>query len=407
MWRLSTGEAVILAWLPAIIVWGLSILNFSSSNDAALGAPAGRDFVRLYLLGRAVAERDGDALYDLEKFNALKSTQFPALEPDPYPQPYPPQAGIYFAALARLPYPQALVTWIVVSLLLFGTASWWAARLTGLPKAKCAVLLGLAFAFPPLQEVKAFGQGTAIPLLSFVLGWRFLLNDRSVLAGAAFGLLAVKPQLALPLMVIATAGRQWRMMVGAALSIAAQIAVTWSLLGPSVFSDYVNYVRQFPALVESFQRDPTQTHSLKTLFGLVLPGGLAVGAYAATASIVLWRMLRAYREASDVGLEMCVLIMASVLVSPHLYVYDAALLLPALMYVFAKGWQSTQPLARQSLVGIILLYPAYIFPFARYTRIQASVVVLFWLFWTVCSQLSNEAHGGANAEHPVPVQPST
>jgi alpha-1,2-mannosyltransferase len=389
------------------MIWGFSILNFSSSNDAARGAPAGRDFVRLYLLGRVVAERDGAALYDLKKFNALKSTQFPALEPDPFPQPYPPQAGIYFAALARLPYPEALVTWIVVSLLLFGAASWWAARLTGLPRAKCAVLLGLAFAFPPLEEVKAFGQGTAILLLSFVLGWRFLLNDWPVLAGAAFGLLAVKPQFALPLVVVAMARRQWRMMMGATLSIAAQIAVTWSLLGPSVFIDYVNYVRQFPALVESFQRDATQTHSLKTLFGLFLPGGLAVGAYAATASIVLWRMMRASQDASDVGLEMCVLIMASVLVSPHLYVYDAALLLPALMYAFAKGWQSTQPLARRSVVLIILLYPAYIIPFARYTRVQVSVVVLFCLFWTVCSQLSSEAHGSANAEHPVPVQPSS
>ena len=251
-WRLSSGEAVILAWLPAFIVWGLSILNFSSSNDASLGAPPGRDFVRLYLLGRVVAERDGSALYDLKTFNALKVTHFPSLEPDPYPQPYPPQAGIYFAPLAPLAYPQALIIWVVVSVLIFAATSWWAMRLTGLSRAKCAVLLGLALAFPPLEEVKSFGQATAIPLLSFVLGWRFLLNDRSILAGAAFGLLALKPQLALPLVVVTLAGRQWRMMAGATLSIAAQAAVTWWLLGPSVFVAYVSYVRQFPALLESF-----------------------------------------------------------------------------------------------------------------------------------------------------------
>jgi len=389
-WRLSSGEAVILAWLPAFIVWGLSILNFSSSNDASLGAPPGRDFVRLYLLGRVVAERDGSALYDLKTFNALKVTHFPSLEPDPYPQPYPPQAGIYFAPLARLPYPQALIIWVVVSVLIFAATSWWAMRLTGLSRAKCAVLLGLALAFPPLEEVKSFGQATAIPLLSFVLGWRFLLNDRSILAGAAFGLLALKPQLALPLVVVTLAGRQWRMMAGATLSIAAQAAVTWWLLGPSVFVAYVSYVRQFPALLESFQRDPTQTHSLRTLFGLLVPGGLAAAAYVATAGAVLWAAVRAFHATNDVGLKMCVLIMASVLVSPHLYVYDAALLLPALMYMLATAWQFHDSRARRPLIGIMLLYPAYFIPFARYTRIQVSVIVLLWVFWIACSRVIEE-----------------
>jgi hypothetical protein len=390
-WRLSTSEAVILAWVPAALLWGLSILHFSSSNDAALGAPSGRDFVRLYLLGRVVAEHNGDALYDLEKFNALKRVLFPALTPDPYPQPYPPQAGIYFAPLARLPYPLALVTWIVASVLLFAAACWWVARLTGLSRPKCAALLGLALAFPPLEELKSFGQATAIPLLSFVLGWRFLLLDRPTLAGAAFGLLAVKPQLALPLTVVAIGQRRWRMIAGAALSIAAQAAVTTWLIGPSVFAHYLRYVRQFPALLDSFQRDPTQTHSLMSLFGLLFPSGLAVTVYVAVACLVLWKTLRVFETTRDVGMAMCALIIASVLVSPHLNIYDAAALLPALVYLIARKWQSGEPAAARAVLGIVLLYPAYFIPIARYTHIQASVILLSWVFWIVCADVIRDA----------------
>ncbi len=359
---------MILAWVPAALVWGLSIFYFSSSNDASLGAPSGRDFVRLYLLGRVVAERNGDALYDVGKFNALKRVLFPALTPDPYPQPYPPQAGIYFAPFARLPYPQALTTWIAGSVLMFAASSWWAARLTGLPRVECAALLGLALVFPPLEELKSFGQATAIPLVSFLLGWRFLLADRPVLAGAAFGLLAVKPQLALPLTVVAIGQRRWRMIAGAALSIAAQAAITAWLLGPSVFAHYLSYVRQFPALFESLQRDPTQTHSLRSLFELVLPSGLAAAAYIAVAILVLRRTVRAFGVARDVGLAMCALIIASVLVSPHLYIYDAAVLLPALIYLLASAWQSAEPAATRAILGIVLLFPAYFIPVARYTH---------------------------------------
>ncbi|MEP7306000.1 MAG: glycosyltransferase family 87 protein [Acidobacteriota bacterium] len=397
-WRLNTSETVILAWVPAALIWGLSIFNFSSSNDASLGAPSGRDFVRLYVLGRVVADRHGDALYDLEAFNAIKLALFPALTADPYPQPYPPHVGLYFAPMARLPYPHALVSWIVGSVLLFGAASWWAARLTGLPGAQSAALLGLALAFPPLVEVKSFGQATAIPLASFVLGWRFLLNDRSVLAGAAFGLLAVKPQLAVPLGVVAIAQGRWRMVAGAALSVAAQAAVTWWWLGPSVFVHYLSYVRQFPTFVDSFQRDLTQTHSLRSLFALLVPAGPASAAYFATAGIVLWQTVRACRAARDVGLAMSVLIMASVLVSPHLYIYDAAVMLPALVYLLASGWGSTESSARKTVVGALLLYPAYFLPVARYTRVQVSVIVLLWVFWTVCSEIASDDDGDARAE---------
>lgn len=55
-----------------------------------------------------------------------------------------------------------------------------------------------------------------------------LERGRAYLAGAAFGILALKPQLSIPLAAIVLAAGEWRMLAAAVSSVAAQALVICS-----------------------------------------------------------------------------------------------------------------------------------------------------------------------------------
>jgi hypothetical protein len=89
---------------------------------------------------------------------------------------------------------------------------------------------------------------------------------------------------------------------------------------------------------------------------------------------------------------------ASVLVNPHVFVYDAVVLAPALVWCAAWAYGDARVPQRASsvlAVGVYALYLSLLIPTAALVAIQLSVLVLAGLFIVVSRDMIRLRHDGA------------
>jgi len=132
---------------------------------------------------------------------------------------YPPITFPIAALLSFLPYPVALITWQVAGAAFFTWAAkpWWP-RTAG--PVWLAVLTPAA-----LLNLWAGHYGFFIGGL-FLLGWRQVELGRSTLAGICFGLMLIKPHLAVLVPLALAMKREWRTIGAAAVTVAVLVAAS-------------------------------------------------------------------------------------------------------------------------------------------------------------------------------------
>ena len=127
------------------------------------------------------------------------------------------------------------------------------------------LIVAAAAAFPPFWNLVLYGQITIFILIAFWLGWLALERGRAYLAGAAFGLLALKPQFGIPLAAVVLACGEWRMLAGAIGSVAAQAAIVWLAMGSTVFGAFASTLRVTLTYADWLESKPFMSHSLRTV----------------------------------------------------------------------------------------------------------------------------------------------
>jgi hypothetical protein len=208
--------------------------------------------------------------------------------------------------------------------------------------------------------------------------------------------LIYKPQLGLAAAFIFLGAREWRIVLGAMLGAAFQLAAAGAFWGPSILGDYArSLVRLVPAISTEFEPFRFHMHSWSAFFDLLgLPGDVAVAAYVIAAILTLTLALRCWRSRGPLALRYSVFLIATVLVSPHMYVYDLVLLTPAFLLLW--DWVLAEPrplgeilprlrlgaLRQRPFSGAFqgLLYFCYFSPLfatlAHVARLQVSVLAL-------------------------------
>ena len=394
------GHAVILA----LVLWGLAIAMMTAPGARDwFGTLKGADFVHFYTLGRVALDRDTAVLYDGPALNARQVALVPASAGDDFIPVYSPQTALAFAPLALVPYGLALALWMALTL----AGYYWAVRvfwqLSG-RQVDPSLLFWACAAFPPIWNLVLHGQTTFFPLVAFAAATLSLSRQHRFLAGAVLGLLAIKPQFALMIALIALVAREWRMIAGAVASLALQASAVVLVFGMGALRDYLAALRSLPAQFALLEPKPYQLHSLRVLTDL-LPVPLNHVLWGAGVIAVLALTYRAWTSGAPVVQRMSILVIASVIVSPHLTVYDAAVLAPALaagMPLMAHGGAAVAPLA----YGLVV---SYLFPTALAIRIQMSVLLLGLVFWKLTQTLAsrttaeNDPLGVAMADKPAGV----
>jgi alpha-1,2-mannosyltransferase len=244
---------------------------------------------------------------------------------------YPPVFLVLCAVLAHLPYLVAFAVFEAATLLLYVLA---ARPILALPG--WSGLLPV-LAFPAVIWTVGLGQNAL--LTAAILGAGLTaLERRPVRAGAVLGLLCYKPHFGLLLPVAFLAGRQWRAMVGAALSVVALILLSAALFGWRTWHDYLSAVAQAGPVYASGQ---VSFAAFVTPFGAALSLGasprLAAGVQAVAllgaAACVAW----AWRGQAALAVRSAVLLSATLLAVPLALFYDTMPLALAIFLLVADA----------------------------------------------------------------------
>jgi hypothetical protein len=353
-----------------------------------VGNLKGTDFLHFYTLGSLALTHRGADLYNMKAQSQLAAERVPAAAGIRYLPLYPPQVSIFFAPFARLSYPRALTLWLTLSSLIYGVCCYalWRAC-PNLHKHKLTVVI-LALAFPAFWHLVAWGQTSALALACFTVGFLALRAQREFLAGLALGCLIFKPQLALAAGLVFVITLNWKIIAGALLSAATQLTAAWFYYGPGPLRDWMHTMLNAPSLLPLLEPRPYQTHSLRTFWTMLVSWPAAsLALYLITALLISALTVACWRSRLSLSLSMrySALLLATVLLAPHLTVYDLVILAPA--FLLLSDWIVSQPGHSATLPFKFLLYPAFVLPLlgplARWTHFQLSVPVMAALLYGI------------------------
>lgn len=369
--------------LWSVYLWTLATPTLRDRN----GNLKGTDFLHLYTLGWVARERLGAGLYDMGAQAAIAARRVPDAAGIRYLPLYPPQVSLLFAPFAHLSYGWALVCWWICSCLVYGVCCYGVWRACPVLREYGGTVILLAAAFPAFFHLIAWGQTSAIALACFTAAFFLLRSRQEFVAGLVLGCLIFKPQLGLAAALVFVAIGAWKIVMGALVSAAVQLSFGVSYYGVGAFREWLSTMANVRHVLPLLEPRPYQTHCLRTFWAMIVPWPqVSFVFYLVSAGIVLsWTIALWRRRGEPWPLRYSALLLATVLISPHLTVYDLVILAPA--FLLLADWLVAERTSSNAGIGS-LLYFVYMLPligpfFARWTHIQLSVIAMTLLLWMI------------------------
>jgi alpha-1,2-mannosyltransferase len=264
----------IVAWGSILLTLEVLFLGFMVlwHHDVfgRIDPPTSTDFVSFYAAGKLALAGTPALAYDQAAHAAAEvAATAPGISYQFFF--YPPVYLFLCAPLALLPYmvgfllfqAVTLGAWLLVMRRILGSQGW----------AWCLLL-----AYPAVFWTLGIGQNSF--LTAALLGaMTLLLDERPLGAGVLLGMLCYKPHLALLAPVALAAGKRWRTMVAAAVTVAVIVGLSVALFGFDTWRDYLTALAGSQAVYETGRID---------LAAFVTPYGAArvLGAGARTAQLL-------------------------------------------------------------------------------------------------------------------------
>lgn len=192
------------------------------------------------------------------------------------------------------------------------------------------VVLGLG-----LLASAFFLGGLALGHLSVLLGLVFALGlylhqrlGHNFSAGMVWGLLLVKPNWGIPLLMLLAVGCRWRVVMGF-LSVAASLVLVGIVMDHGLWADWLHMIRGYGEIARSAtpaHRQVTLFASLQSVLGLRGTSGLLQSVWAvASAGLALAAAWLWWRGRQSTGLVrlLAMGIVVILAVNPYAYFYDA------------------------------------------------------------------------------------
>ncbi|HWY15384.1 MAG TPA: glycosyltransferase family 87 protein [Rhizomicrobium sp.] len=332
------------------------------------GRPAITDFLVFWLAGASALRGAAAAAYDPHLLHVAEVAAAGHEFSHHLPWRYSPLFLFVAAALALLPYVTAFLVWVGATLAVFSLAIF---RIAG-----SRLGLVLACATPAVFINAICGQNG--PLTAALIGavlW--CLERKSVLTGGAtlslkeswlpagilLALLTYKPQFGVLFPLVLVAGGYWRTLICAAVATAAGILLCWAAFGAGTLYAFVHFlpITSNDLLVHG----QNGFNNLQTVYGLVrwsgfgnLAGWVAQGAViCATATALLWL----WRRPVPFALKAAAFATATLLATPHLYIYDFAILIVSFAFLYHQRAFDMLEVAAIAvanfLIGAFLFFP--------------------------------------------------
>jgi hypothetical protein len=387
--RLRAHGLLLCVTLWSLFIWTLATPGLRDRNRNLKGT----DFLHFYTLGSLAIERRGADLYDIDVQAALATRRVPAAAGIRYLPLYPPQVSLLFAPFAYLPYPWALALWWFFSTAIYALCCYAVWRSCPQLRDHGFTVAILAAGFPGFFNLIAWGQTSALALACFTIFFFLMRKKRDFLAGLVLGCLIFKPQLGLAAAILFLLLGTWKIVVGAILSATAQLSIGVLFYGVSPLRTWFSMLSDVPGLSTLLEPKPYQTHCLRTFWSMLISwSSLSITLYVISAVIVIAWTVFVWKHSQDLALRFSLLLLTTVLVSPHLTVYDLVILVPA--FLLLSDWAiARRETSKSGFIGT-MLYLAYILPLAgpllRGTHVQLSVVAMSILAYSIMKSIETD-----------------
>lgn len=372
-----------------IVCVALSAVSFvtSKGGKTLFGPSLGADFAGFYVVGEIYNQYGPSRVYDLD----LQAKLYHELLPDEpasasLPYAHHPMLVPGFAQLAKLSYPQAYFTWMILSLGIFGIGV--ALLLSACPTLKESDWLTptlLAFSFEPfIMECWHGGQIAVIGFLALCAAFWCLRRERTLCAGLALSLLIYKPTLLVIILPMLLFMRQWRTLVGFVIGATYLQLLAMVILTPQTTIDHLHlllgYAQRTTGGGTFFQT--SKYVDFNSFVKLLLPGSpmapMVLGALMGLSALLLGRVVSKVEADSDRSLFLATAVSWTMVLNLYIALYDTICIVPALFvtaqYLLDRERHLPTPF-RWLLVGIYIA-PCITQTVARYTGLQLYTVVL-------------------------------
>ncbi len=308
-------------WYAAIAVL-VVIASYAVQN---MIRPYGMDFISYWAAAKLTLAGDAAAAYDqaVHRAVAAAAVNFEGQMPFPYPPPY----LFLTAPFGLLDFPIAAALWIALLLVLWGVTIY----------RVFPGLLAPALAFPPILVCGIIGQNGALTAVLMILGL-YWLPKRPFVAGLMFGCVALKPQLACLIPIALLAGREWRAIGGAITSFTGLAIASLIVFGLPAWQGFFGILPLYGTLAADglvgWQRIASLYAAMRILGA---PELLAATVHAVIAVVSIAMLWRTWSRPGDWLHRAAILVTATALISPYIYMYDHAMLFVAIVWAIRSG----------------------------------------------------------------------
>ncbi|HEX3585200.1 MAG TPA: glycosyltransferase family 87 protein [Candidatus Angelobacter sp.] len=279
------------------------------------------------------------------------------------PYNHPPFEALLFVPFTLLPYFSAYLEWNMLNAVMLAVVIWLVRRRSEqLRRVRWALPLLIALSFFPVFMCLFQGQDVILLLLVMTSAYALLKDGSDFEGGIALGLGLFRPQLVLPLALLVLCMRRTRRFAGGfVLSSVAVAALSIAVVGWHSFITYPSYVWRIERALGNGAIVPANMPNLRGLSSFLHEGSLSAFIVTGLSSIVLFtyaaQVLRSCERGLTLELSFAIAILATLLVSYHLLIYDLALLFLPILFVYEEciGF-SNGPLAaikRWAVIGPI------------------------------------------------------
>jgi hypothetical protein len=315
------------------IFYGFFILTAWSATEQT--NPLGEDFSIFWTASKLSRAGNPLAAYDLSKLQDTQQSLLGKKTPPGCGWYYPPHFLLMSLPLSLLPYVLSLGVWLSL------TISAYLVVVRSL--APHPLTIWLTLAFPATFWNLFYGQNGFLSA-ALLGGGLLLLNYSPILAGILLGLMSYKPQLAVLIFVALIAGRFWKTLIVAIITILALIISSVIIFGYDTWIAFYTSIAYRKKLLESGNLISYQF--IPTFFSVyLLLGYKTLIAYLYQIILILLIVITIYFTWSKKGLSnitASLLVLGSLLSTHFCCLYDLTLLALPLAWLgwdgYIKGW---------------------------------------------------------------------
>ncbi len=304
----------------ALLLLGVSLIagGIYMGYDTPLGLfsqPMGMDFYCFWSAGRLAIEGRVLDIFDPKVLATFQQSALGAPEGWSLPWFYPPLLLLFISAgFALLPYKLAYFAYLLISI-----GGYYALTRRYFPTLKPLYILS----FPAFWFNLLSGQNGLLSAV-ILIGGLLAMTPRPLIGGLILAALSFKPQLCFALPVFLLVERRWQTIFAGALALLALVLAATAAWGPAVWSAFTNGLQ----VAQDFNQLGTKVRpeSLAHLYGTLKTVGFAhhtaMVANYVFAALAFCVGLRIFLRTADQSIKFSIIILSTLLLSPHLMHYD-------------------------------------------------------------------------------------